>query len=56
MLLPSVTSWIALATYSIFPSFNPARLILPSLVRKMEYFDVNWSHISLDMPANESIN
>ena len=50
MLFPSDTSWIAFATYSIFPSFKPARLILPSLVRKMEYLDVNSSHMSLDMP------
>ena len=50
MLLPSVTECIAFATYATFFSLRPARLIRPSRVRKMEYSEVIWSHMSQFIP------
>lgn len=53
--LPSVTWCMARATYSTLPAFNPAKLILPSFVKKMLYFLVNSSHISESIPVNANI-
>ena len=50
IVFPSVTAWMAVATYCKFLSFNPATLIRPSRIKYIAYSAVNVSHISGDKP------